>query len=629
MIVSFFVVAGAALCAPAQTLNSWINSGSGNWDDTSAWSLGALPDSSQSVLITNSGWKAVAIDSSTPVNFPDSMIVSNLFVSAPTNALSTVLLNYAGLGTPLKVLNNCVIGTNGAINNFSSSFEVDGNAGGQLLINGGTFTQVGGQTVVNAPVSVSSGGSLNATNGNLTLGNLTLGTTNSRGSFTQDGGSIAVQQLDTRNGGYTLVSGVLYAIGGTVGGILQWGGTNYGDITGGGTIDGGLSQGNLLTISGSFFQGGGLVDMQTVDWTGNNGNVLSEGTFRSGSINIHSSALVFMGQGGLTAGTVETGSLSISNSAHVQVTAYNLFVTNSLDIRGDSSNNPALLLVEGTTGPGTALNVGTITMGDNSVIDHYANAATELSSGLSMAGGQYSLQGGFLEGPYVGVGVSGTFSQSGGTNLVHGVLSITGTYDLAGTLRVDGIYLRGSLLLEAGTFANTGLIDLGGRIGIGVQDGSGGQVRLSANAAIGFIGTTTPRQLHFASSSAQAWTPGAVLVITNWNNSGSTHLFFGTNASSLTASQLGQITFLNPGGYSPGSYSAQLLSTAELVPASAAQPTLQSARYGAGLVLSWPSGYQLLSATNITGPYSPVNGATSPWTNSFSKPREFFRLQGL
>ena len=42
---------------------------SGNWDQVTNWSLGVLPDSSQSVFITNSGWKAVAINPSTLANF--------------------------------------------------------------------------------------------------------------------------------------------------------------------------------------------------------------------------------------------------------------------------------------------------------------------------------------------------------------------------------------------------------------------------------------------------------------------------------------------------------------------------------------------------------------------------------
>jgi hypothetical protein len=150
-------------------------------------------------------------------------------------------------------------------------------------------------------------------------------------------------------------------------------------------------------------------------------------------------------------------------------------------------------------------------------------------------------------------------------------------------------------------------------------------VRLSTNAVLNFIGT--PAQINFASSAAIAWTSGAQLAVMNWNNSGNTHVFFGADPSALSASQLKQIIFSNPGGFPSGNYPAQLLSTGELVPAP--RPTLQSIRSGSGLVLSWPSGYELLSATNLTGPYTPVNGATSPWTNSFTKPREFFKIQRL
>jgi hypothetical protein len=478
------------------------------------------------------------------------------------------------------------------------------------------------------------------------LGDVTVGGTNSGGAFTQDGGSIAAQQVTAQNGRYTLVSGTLYAIGGTeldgFGEYLQWGGTNYGDVTvnaansGAFAMDGGLIQGNLLTIRGSFFQGGGLVDMKTVDWTGNNGNVLNFGTLRSTVINVHGSALVTMGQGSFVPGSVETDSLTISNSAHVSVLAYNLFVTNSLSLRGDSINSPARLTLQGGTQVGSAVRVSTITVWDNSIMRQDPSTTTEISSSLDLQGGQYLLTGGLLEGPYVGVGASAIFSQLGGTNRVHGVLSTAGTYHVSATTLValvtDGLYLRGSLLLEAQrgshaaiNFTNNGLIDLGGRIGVGTTNASGGQVRLSANAIIDFI--ATPGLIRFLPSSAIAWTSGAHLVITNWNYSGNTRLFFGNDASGLSASQLAQITFSLPGGFAPGNYPAQLLSTGELVPV--AQPTLQAVRSGSALVLTWPSGFQLLSATNVTGPYTPVSGATSPRTNLFSKPREFFRLQSL
>src|SRR5205823_5944829 len=139
----------------------------------------------------------------------------------------------------------CTIGTNGTLDNFQSSFEVDGANGGQLLVDGGNFVQEGGLTVVKGPVLVCKNGSFNTTNANLTLGEVTIGSAPaSVGSFIQDGGSIAAQQINVSvysqdpfaQGGYELISGVLYAIDGTqcsaVGpGFRQFGGTNYGNIT--------------------------------------------------------------------------------------------------------------------------------------------------------------------------------------------------------------------------------------------------------------------------------------------------------------------------------------------------------------------------------------------------------------
>lgn len=48
----------------AAQFNSWTNPASGNWHDPS-WSLG-MPNSSQDfIMITNYGWKAVAINRTT------------------------------------------------------------------------------------------------------------------------------------------------------------------------------------------------------------------------------------------------------------------------------------------------------------------------------------------------------------------------------------------------------------------------------------------------------------------------------------------------------------------------------------------------------------------------------------
>src|SRR5437764_9481995 len=105
-------------------VNSWITPGSGNWDQASSWSLGVLPGSSQSVMITNSGWKAVAINPSTPVNFPASMTVSNLTIRGAWDTENVLLLNYAGTGLPLTVLNGLTLQDDGRIVNFNSGLVV-------------------------------------------------------------------------------------------------------------------------------------------------------------------------------------------------------------------------------------------------------------------------------------------------------------------------------------------------------------------------------------------------------------------------------------------------------------------------------------------------------------------------
>src|SRR6185437_8083332 len=82
------------LACLAQT-NRWTSPASGHWED-STWSLGILPAADQFVMITNAGSKAVGIFSATAANFPGTMAVSNLTVSAPGNSKNTLLLNFVG-----------------------------------------------------------------------------------------------------------------------------------------------------------------------------------------------------------------------------------------------------------------------------------------------------------------------------------------------------------------------------------------------------------------------------------------------------------------------------------------------------------------------------------------------------
>ena len=119
------VMAFTSISVSAQ-VNSWTSATSGNWDEPSSWSLGVLPNSSQSIMITNSGWKAVAINPATPINFPDSMTVGSLTIRGAWDTMNTLLLNYADTALPLTVLNGLTLQDMARIVNFNSGLVVQG-----------------------------------------------------------------------------------------------------------------------------------------------------------------------------------------------------------------------------------------------------------------------------------------------------------------------------------------------------------------------------------------------------------------------------------------------------------------------------------------------------------------------
>jgi hypothetical protein len=103
-------------------------------------------------------------------------------------------------------------------------------------------------------------------------------------------------------------------------------------------------------------------------------------------------------------------------------------------------------------------------------------------------------------------------------------------------------------------------------------------------------------------------------------------MFVGNSATGLSAAQLGQIEFVNPSGFPPGRYAAQLLPTGELVPTQ--QTALSFSALGNRLLLTWPGGLILQGATNVSGPYADVRSANSPFIAwSTNAPQQFFRLR--
>ena len=85
--------------------------------------------------------------------------------------------------------------------------------------------------------------------------------------------------------------------------------------------------------------------------------------------------------------------------------------------------------------------------------------------------------------------------------------------------------------------------------------------------------------------------------------------------------------FVNPAGFSPGSYPARILNTGEVVPYIPVPVACVHANDG--IVLTWADTNSTLQvAASVTGPWTNVAGAMSPYTNQFADgPQEFFRLQ--
>lgn len=205
---SRFLISGA--CCPTNGLtNSWTKATSGKWEEP-VWSLGILPDICQTIEITNAGFKAVAIDSSTVSGFPGSLTIRHLDVNAPTGSFNTVLLNFAGTVVPLHVLSGVNVGTNGKILNLFSGLLVD--AGG-LIITNGEVAQQGGFTRVGDFIDVE--GRFNLTNGLVQAPLETVGNGSVASRFVENGGTNTTGDLVLRGGPplvqYDLLAGLLTA----------------------------------------------------------------------------------------------------------------------------------------------------------------------------------------------------------------------------------------------------------------------------------------------------------------------------------------------------------------------------------------------------------------------------------
>jgi hypothetical protein len=542
----FFVPIGflccCALClnARAQT-NSWTNTASANWEDPD-WSLGMLPGTNQTVFLTNAGWKAVEIGQNTSENYSQSLGITSLTISSPTNSFNEVLMNYAGLETPLVIdttnfAGALVIESNAAFVMLSSSLMV-GNGSlfseqGAFSI-GGTFIESAGSQVTASYLDLGNigAGSYDLTNSSLQVyNNETIGGFGYPAMFNQNGGSNTAGNLFLEDSGeYDFYGGYfgcpLYFEGGT---FNQWGGTINGLIA---PWDG------VYSLAGGTFIAGGLsLPSGGYDGEGNFEFSQTGGTNYVGNISL--------GGGGGGTYTLTDGTL-VASSLDVGV------FHNPIDAYSDSGN--------------TFIQAG----------GYHTNGAVSIEGEADYYGVflcYYRLSGGTLATPSISVNV-GQFVQSGGTNDVGAVsikddsnYQITGGELSAGTISMTGtafVHSGGILVSPPFLILTNGIWNEGTN---GVQLG---QLQLGAgtNSVISF--PSGPSILQFAGSSSQAWSTNAELTIQNWNGSlyggGQQQLIFGSSQTALTAQQLTEVQFQNPAGLPAGTYLARILADGEVAP---------------------------------------------------------------
>ncbi len=634
---------GTAAPSRADT-NEWQKPDSGYWEEP-YWSLGRLPANQDVVVFGNAGFKALAIGDSTVTSAPQSLSIQSLIVEAPTNSSNQLLLNWAGFAVPLSVSSNLVVGTNGSLASHSSALV----ASNFYLSATAQFLDGSMASFTNVFVGLDSGAELDLSNSVFAAGWLQVGASQSQGNevVIQSGGTNQIGTLAIYpGGGYTLADGgvlngnalEMHTIGalgnaqfaqtggnanfGSAGNVL---GSNPNTFARFSLSGGNFQAANLSLNNGSFAQAGGTNVVEMLQ--------LSPNVFTSGSYTQSDGLLV---SSNLTAGL---GSGSAPPMATFTQTG-GVHTNGSLTLAGTVEFGFALafgsyILDGGLLSSGAEdINMGTMSQ----------HAGTNYAGSLSVfGGGSFHFDGGLMVSSNVSLStpqVESIFGQTGGEHRILGLLSLNQlvTYSLdAGTLEVSNIDLEpGSrLLVTGGTVTNFGLCMIhAGLVNVGGVEVQLGQLSVMGssmtvfpsrptNSTIAFLpGAAT---IQFRDSHDMPWNPPG-LFIQNWNaTNGPDHIFVGTNSAGLTAQQLSPVTFSNPAGFQPGNYPAAILPTGELVPVTT--PTLGFTTQPGRLVLSWSGSFALYTSTNVAGPYAPISGAGSPYTNASVDPRRFFRLK--
>jgi hypothetical protein len=287
---------------------------------------------------------------------------------------------------------------------------------------------------------------------------------------------------------------------------------------------------------------------------------------------------------------------------------------------------------------------------------YYLSGGTLFTPGIGLDGGKFDQSGGTNYAARVSLTNGGSYTLSGGTLITsntivenytarprprftqtageHRIKSMLflesgGVYELSGgVLSAGQISVRSGtqLRLEGGIVSSNNTLEI-----------NGGTLFLNGNYRLGWLLFNGTAHMDFQTGSSivhfpnTGYPPPALdgeLLIHHWKGSAQSpgrDQFYIDGTDQYTSSRVRSMMFVDPAGYPPGNYAARRKRSGEIVPLD--RGLISYSRNANGLVLSWPEGYQLYSATNVIGPYQPVTNATSPASVSLTGPQRFFVLR--
>jgi T5SS/PEP-CTERM-associated repeat protein len=428
------------LCVGVRVLavdDSWTNLISGAWQTAGNWSGGAPSNNFSTLYITNATTKTVTIDATT-TNFPTTMTISNLVLSAPAGSVNTLFLNNAGLTTPLRILRAFDINEGGVLQVSNSILRVDS---GSLSVDGSVLLQSG--------VITSSVQSVFGTTGS---GSLTI----LDGSFVQSSGTLTLGMSVGSTGTILLTGGQLIATNNSI--YIGMNGMGQVTVSNGLFLSQILNVGNNPGASGTLTITGGTNLWTLASYVGF--NVRSTGTvWLTGGQLIATNNDTYIGYSGVGQMTVSNG---LSQGATLTV-GYNIGSVGTLTIAGGTnrwSSNFRVGYNADSTGTVWLTGGQFIVTNTVSYIGSTGVGQMTVSNGLFLS---YST--------YVGVaaGSQGTLTIAGGTNLIANQLFIGHTATATGVVLVsDGTLAvtnaTGTGVLSAGNAGRGTYTQIGGSV---------------------------------------------------------------------------------------------------------------------------------------------------------------------